>query len=287
MLPDYVSPEMIQTFIEAALQEDIGGGDHTSLACIPEDKRSKAILKIKDEGIIAGIDIAKIIFSIVDPTHIFKSLKADGDSVSYGEIAFEVEANTQAILKAERVVLNIMQRMSGIATMSNRFVFEVEDLPVKILDTRKTTPLLRFLEKWAVKLGGSENYRFGLYDRFMLKDNHIEACGGIEQAISQVKKYQKEKDLPLKITIEVKNLVELYKVLEVGGVDRIMFDNFEEPILSEGVAIVNKRYETEASGGIDINNVRSFAKTGVDYISCGALTHSYQSLDLSLKIVDN
>lgn len=286
MLPNYVSGEMIQTFIEAALQEDIGSGDHTSNACVPEGKRSKAILKIKDEGIIAGIEVAKVIFHVVDPSNVFTAIKSDGESVSYGEVAFEVEANTRAILKAERLILNIMQRMSGIATMSNRFVFEVEDLPVTILDTRKTTPLFRFLEKWAVKLGGSENYRYGLYDMIMIKDNHIKACGGIEEAIIKVKDYLKSNQLDLRITIEVKNLVELYKVLEVGGVNRIMFDNFDIPILSEGVAIVNKQFETEASGGININNVRAVAKTGVDFISCGALTHSYQSLDLSLKIVD-
>ncbi len=285
MLPNYITPELINTFIEAALKEDVGSGDHTSLACIPADKRDKAILKIKDEGIIAGIDMAQAIFKWVDPSHHFTRIMEDGDNVSYGDAAFEVEANTQAILKAERLVLNIMQRMSGIATMSNRFLFEVEDLPVKILDTRKTTPLIRFLEKWAVKLGGCENYRFGLYDRIMLKDNHIAASGGIPAAIDNIKKYLKEKQLDLKITIEVKNLVEIYQVLEAGGIDRIMFDNFDIPILKEGVAIVAKRYETEASGGITINNVREVAKTGVDYISSGALTHSYQSMDLSLKII--
>lgn len=285
MLPDYVTPEMINTFIEASLKEDIGSGDHTSLACIPADKRDKAILKIKDEGIIAGIEIAKAIFKIVDPSHNFTQILEDGDNVGYGDCAFEIEANTLAILKAERLVLNIMQRMSGIATMSNRFLFEVEDLHVKILDTRKTTPLNRFLEKWAVKLGGCENYRFGLYDRIILKDNHIAASGGIIPAINNVKKYLKEKQLDLKITVEVRNLVELYQIIEVGGVDRIMFDNFDIPILKEGVAIVAKRFETEASGGIDINNVREVAKTGVDYISSGALTHSFQSMDLSLKVV--
>jgi len=276
---------MLNSFIVAALKEDIGSGDHTSLACIPTDKRDKALLKIKDDGIIAGIEIAQAIFQIVDPTHHFTKIMEDGDNVSFGDAAFEVEANTLAILKAERLVLNIMQRMSGIATMSNRYLFEVEDLPVKILDTRKTTPLIRFLEKWAVKLGGCENYRFGLYDRIMLKDNHIAASGGIPAAIANIKKYLIDNKLDLKITIEVKNLVELYQVIEVDGIDRIMFDNFELPILKEGVAIVAKRFETEASGGITINNVREVAKSGVDYISSGALTHSIQSMDLSLKIV--
>ncbi len=285
MFPSYVTTERINWLIEQSLLEDVGSGDHTSLACIPATQNSHAVLKIKDEGIIAGVELAKSVLNAVDKNHVFVQHKNDGDNVSFGEIAFEVTANTHALLKAERVILNIMQRMSGIATMSNRFAFEVEDLPVTILDTRKTTPLLRFLEKWAVKLGGCENYRFGLYDWIMIKDNHVEASGGIQNAINNVHKYLKDNNLDLNITVEVRNLVELYQALEVGGFKRIMFDNFEIPLLEEAVAIVDERFETEASGGITINNVRNIAKTGVKYISSGALTHSFQSLDLSLKIV--
>ena len=276
--------ELIENFIISALKEDVGEGDHTSLACIPADKISKARLLVKDPGIIAGVDIARQVFANVDPTIKFDQFIEDGKAVSFGDIAFEVAGSTQAILKAERLVLNTMQRMSGIATLSNRYKFEVEDLPVTLLDTRKTTPLIRFLEKEAVKLGGCENYRDGLYDWIMIKDNHIDACGGIRQAIEKVAAYQKVNGLNLNVTIEVRNLVELYQVLEVGQVTRIMLDNFELPILVEAVAIVDKRFETEASGGVNLNTVRAVAKTGVDYISIGALTHSAISLDLSLKI---
>lgn len=277
--------EQIQDFIVRALREDVGEGDHTSLACIPADDRSTARLLVKDPGIIAGLAIAERIFRHVDPDAELKINTEDGRTMSYGDIAFEVTCNTQALLKAERLVLNTMQRMSGIATLSNRFVFEVEDMPVKILDTRKTTPNLRFIEKWAVRLGGCYNYRDGLYDRIMLKDNHIDACGGISAAIQQVTAYQKEKQLSLPVTIEVRNLVELYEVLGIGQVDRIMLDNFELPILAEAVAVVNKRFETEASGGVNIHTVRKIAQTGVNFISVGALTHSAVSLDLSLKVV--
>ncbi|WP_367391782.1 carboxylating nicotinate-nucleotide diphosphorylase [Lewinella sp. LCG006] len=277
--------EQIQDFITRALSEDVGEGDHTSLACIPANDRSTARLLVKDAGIIAGVAIAERVFRHVDPSAELKINIEDGKNMSYGDIAFEVTCNTQALLKAERLVLNTMQRMSGIATLSNRFVFEIEDLPVKILDTRKTTPNLRFIEKWAVRLGGCYNYRDGLYDRIMLKDNHIDACGGIREAIEQVTTYQKEKGLNLPITVEVRNLVELYEVMDVGQIDRIMLDNFELPILAEAVAVVNKRYETEASGGVNIHTVRKIAQTGVNFISVGALTHSAVSLDLSLKVV--
>ena len=277
---------LLTDFIARALQEDIGPGDHTSLACISADSRNRAKLLVKDPGIIAGIEVARRIFQQADPEANFQAHLEDGAAVSYGAIAFEVECNTRALLLAERLCLNTMQRMSGIATLSNRFHFEVEDLPVKILDTRKTTPLIRFLEKWAVRLGGCNNYRDGLYDWFMIKDNHIEACGGIAQAIERVHQYRIEKGLDhLGITVEVRNLVELYEALEAGHITRIMLDNFEIPLLKEAVAIVNQRFETEASGGITIHNVRKVALTGVDYISVGALTHSATSLDLSLKIV--
>ncbi len=276
----------LDEFIERALREDVGTGDHTSLACIPAESRSKAKLLVKDPGILAGIAVAERIFQKVDPQSDFQLYIEDGGDVAYGDVAFEVTCNTRALLLAERLVLNTMQRMSGIATLSNRFQFEVEDLPVKILDTRKTTPLIRFLEKWAVRLGGCTNYRDGLYDWFMIKDNHTDACGGIQAAIERVLQYRKTHGLEhLGITVEVRNLVELYEVLEIGGINRIMLDNFELPLLQEAVAIVNKSFETEASGGVTIHTVRKIAQTGVDFISVGALTHAATSLDLSLKIV--
>ena len=272
-------------FIKAGLEEDVREGDHTSLACIPKDARSKARLLVKDAGVIAGVELAEKAFKYADPTTEFQVLKSDGDSVNYGDVAFYVECNAQVLLKTERLVLNTMQRMSGIATLSNRFAFEVEDLPVKILDTRKTTPLIRFLEKWAVRIGGCTNYRDGLYDWIMIKDNHIDACGGIAKAIERVNEYLKANNLDLGITIEVRNLVELHEVLEVGNVTRIMLDNFDLPILKEAVLTINGRFETEASGGVTINTVRKIAQTGVDFISSGALTHSAQSLDMSLKVI--
>ena len=280
-----IDEKILDQFIVDALFEDVRDGDHTSLACIPEDARSRAKLLVKDAGVIAGLELAKAVFKKVDDTSTIKFFIEEGSSVSFGDIAFEVECNSQALLVAERSVLNTMQRMSGIASMSNRFAFEVEDLPVKVLDTRKTTPLLRFLEKWAVKLGGCTNYRYGLYDWIMIKDNHIDACGGIQQAIERVTEYQKEKGLDLSITVEVRNLNELDQVLEVGKVTRIMLDNFELPILERALEIIGDKFETEASGGVNINTIRKIAKTGVDYVSVGALTHSSQSLDLSLKVI--
>lgn len=282
---DTLKKEDLLTFIDRALEEDVRDGDHTSLACIPSDLRCKAKLLVKDSGVIAGLELAKMVFERVDPTAQLEYFNKDGDSVNYGDIAFKVDCNAQALLKAERLVLNSMQRMSGIATLSNRFAFEVEDLPVKILDTRKTTPLIRFLEKWAVRIGGCNNYRDGLYDWIMIKDNHTDAAGGIKPAIERVHAYLKEKGLDLGITVEVRNLMELHEVLDVGGITRIMFDNFDLPILQEAVLVVNGRFETEASGGITINTVRKVAKTGVQYISSGALTHSPQSMDMSLKVI--
>lgn len=280
-----ITEDYINDFIDRALIEDVQDGDHTSLACIPANARSKAKLLVKDDGVIAGIDLAQRIFKRVDPSSSISLFKKDGDAVRYGEIAYEVECNAQALLKAERLVLNAMQRMSGIATLSNRFKFEVEDLPVTVLDTRKTTPLLRFLEKWAVKVGGCTNYRYGLYDRIMIKDNHIDACGGIIEAIKEVNVYLQKNNLQLPITVEVRNLVELHKVLEIGMVDRIMLDNFEVPILKEAVQTIGDRFETEASGGVNIYTIREIAKTGVQFVSVGALTHSATSLDLSLKVI--
>jgi len=280
-----IDPQQLDKFITDALAEDVGTGDHTSLACIDPNSTSKAKLLVKDIGIIAGVELAEKIFLKVDPKAKIERLIEDGSDIHYGDIAFYVECNTQALLKAERLVLNTMQRMSGIATLSSRFAFEIADTKTKVLDTRKTTPLLRFLEKWAVKIGGCHNYRIGLYDWIMLKDNHIDACGGIKNAIHKTNQYLKNNNLDLNITIEVRNLVELYEVLEVGQVNRIMLDNFEIPLLAEAVAIVNNRFETEASGGVTLQSVRNIAMTGVDYISSGALTHSAGSLDLSLKLV--
>jgi len=276
----------LEKFVERALQEDVGEGDHTSQACIPEQAVSKARLLVKEPGRIAGVAVAAFILKKVDNTAIITTHIKDGSDVEIEDIVFEVEANTQSLLLAERLLLNTMQRMSGIATLSNRYHFEVEDLPVTILDTRKTTPLIRFLEKWAVRLGGCTNYRDGLYDRIMIKDNHIEASGGIGAAIKLVQAYLKEQQLELPITIEVRNLVELHEVLRIGQVDRIMLDNFELPLLKEAVATVDKQFETEASGGVNIHTVRQIAMTGVDFISVGALTHSAVSLDMSLKIFD-
>lgn len=280
-----IAQEQINHFITDALAEDIGSGDHTSNACIPEGAIDEAQLLVKDIGIIAGVALAEQIFRTLDPETVFETLIPDGSEVKEGDVAFRVKAKARAILKGERLALNAMQRMSGIATLSNRFATEVEGIDVKILDTRKTTPLLRFLEKWAVRIGGCTNYRDGLYDWIMIKDNHIDACGSVEKAIQQVHSYLKENKLDLGITVEVRNLVELHETLRVGGITRIMLDNFELPLLQEAIHTIGKRFESEASGGITLQNVRRVAETGVDYISVGALTHSAGSLDISLKIV--
>jgi nicotinate-nucleotide pyrophosphorylase (carboxylating) len=285
MRPQQISDAQINEFITAALYEDVRTGDHTALACIAPASRSKAVLKVKDYGVLAGIELAEKIFRQVDPSSVIHLNNKDGDDVLFGQVAFEVECNTRALLQAERLVLNTMQRMSGIATLSSRFAFEIGDLPCKVLDTRKTTPLIRFLEKWAVKIGGCENYRWGLYDWIMLKDNHVDACGGIRPALEKVAAYQKANGLDLGVTLEVRNLVEVEEALAVGGFTRIMFDNFDLSILVEAVAHVGKRYETEASGGVTLNTVRKYAQTGVDFVSAGMLTHTAQPLDLSLKVV--
>lgn len=282
--PDY---DYLNQFIEQALWEDVRTGDITALACIPADKRDKAILKVKANGVLAGVELAQLIFKKVDASSSIKLFKQDGDAMAYGDIAFEVECNTQALLQAERLVLNTMQRMSGIATMSRQYADAVKDLPVKILDTRKTTPLIRHLEKWAVKIGGCENYRIGLYDWFMIKDNHTDACGSITKAIQKIQEYKATnpsvKDYNL--TVEVRNLAELQEAIDAGHITRIMLDNFDLDKMREAVKIVNGRYEVEASGGINMNTLRDVALTGVNYISSGALTHSVVSLDLSLKVV--
>ena len=278
--------DWLDDFIVRAMAEDVGDGDHTSQACIPEDAVSRAQLLVKDPGVIAGIEVARRVLLHADPNAKIDLFLSDGAAVNYGDIAFKVTANTRALLRAERLLLNTMQRMSGIATLANRYLFEVEDLPVKILDTRKTTPLLRPLEKWAVRLGGCHNYRDGLYDWIMIKDNHVEAAGGIRPAIERVHAYLKRTGRDLNITVEVRNLVEMTQALEAGGITRIMFDNFEVPLLREAVAHVNGRFQTEASGGINLHTIRKYAQTGVEYISVGALTHSAVALDLSLKIID-
>jgi len=277
--------KMLDSFIRLGLAEDVGEGDHTSMACIRSTRVSKAKLLVKDDGVISGVEVARRIFKEVAPAADFESHISDGSLVKPGDVAFHVTCPTRALLMAERLALNAMQRMSGIATVASLYAQEVEGLPVKILDTRKTTPGIRFLEKQAVLHGGCYNYRSGLYDWIMIKDNHIEACGDINLAIDRVHEYLNKTGKDLKITIEVRNLVELQKVLDHGGVTRIMMDNFELAILSEGVALVNKRFETEASGGITLHNVRAFAETGVDFISSGALTHSAGTLDMSLKII--
>jgi nicotinate-nucleotide pyrophosphorylase (carboxylating) len=275
----------VKNFIVAALAEDVGSGDHTSNACIAPNSISKAKLLVKDIGVLAGVDLAEEIFKHVDPQCTFDRMLNDGVDIDHGDIAFFVTCNTRALLQAERLVLNTMQRMSGIATLSSRFAVEVEGLAVKILDTRKTTPLIRFIEKWAVAIGGCTNYRDGLYDWIMIKDNHVDACGSHAKAIAKVQTYLKDHDLDLGITVEVRNLVELHEVLAQGGVTRIMLDNFEVPLLREAIATIQRQYETEASGGITLQNVRTYAETGVDFISVGALTHSSGTLDLSLKVV--
>lgn len=270
-------------FIRASFLEDVGEGDHTSLATIPTGTISKAKLLIKEQGILAGMDIAKDIMSLPEINLKGEFLLNDGDKVNSGDIAFYVEGNAHSILKAERLLLNIMQRMSGIATITNKYVQEIAGTNTKLLDTRKTTPLLRMLEKQAVKIGGGYNHRFGLYDMILIKDNHVDYAGGIVPAIENTIQYLKKNNLNLKIEIETRNLSELQEVLDRGGVDRIMLDNYKTNDLKIAVQKVNHRFETEASGGITLTNIREYALTGVDFISVGALTHSVKSLDISLK----
>ncbi|HOZ50212.1 MAG TPA: carboxylating nicotinate-nucleotide diphosphorylase [Chitinophagaceae bacterium] len=272
-------------FIKTALEEDVRDGDHSTLACIPKEEMGKAVLKVKEEGIIAGIEIAKQIFSLVEPESEFIQVLNDGDRVNYGQIAFEVKASVHTILKVERLVLNIMQRMSGIATLTNAFVEKIKDYPTKILDTRKTTPNFRWFEKRAVVIGGGLNHRFGLYDMIMLKDNHIDYCGGIEKAIDKTNEYLKRKHLNLKIEVETRSIDDVKRVIAHGGVDRIMLDNFKPDQIVEALALINKQFETEASGGITLDTIADFAATGVDFISAGAIIHHAVSMDLSLKAV--
>ena len=273
----------IDEIIENALLEDIGDGDHTSLSCIPNGSSGKAKLLVKEEGIIAGIEIARKVFEKVDKSIKFNQLLNDGNKVKPGDIVFTVEGNPVSLLSSERLALNFLQRMSGIATKTHQMVKLLDGLNTKLLDTRKTTPNLRLLEKMAVKIGGGENHRFGLYDMIMIKDNHVDFSGGIKNAITKVTKYLKSKNKNLKIEIEVRNFDELNEVLAIGGIHRIMLDNFTPENLKKAVGIINGHYETEASGGITESSLRQYAETGVDYISVGSLTHHIKSLDLSLK----
>jgi len=273
----------LELIIDNAIREDIGDGDHSSLACIPEEETGQAQLLVKDDGILAGTDFAEMVFHRIDPTLKIKKRILDGQYVRYGDVAFIVEGKSRSILMAERIVLNAIQRMSAIATKTNRYVKILEDTNTKILDTRKTTPGIRALEKWAVKIGGGNNHRFGLYDMIMLKDNHIDFAGGIKQAILKTNDYLAKNNLSLRIEIETRNLEEVKQVLSIGKIHRIMLDNFSFEDLKEAVKLVDGKYETEASGGITEKTLIKYAQCGVDYISSGALTHSVSNMDFSLK----
>jgi nicotinate-nucleotide pyrophosphorylase (carboxylating) len=272
-------------FLQRAFAEDIGDGDHTTLSCIPADAMGKSRLIIKEPGVVAGVEVAREVFHYFDPELKVTVFIEDGSEVKYGDIVFEVEGRVQSLLQTERLMLNIMQRMSGVATTTRKYMKELEGTKTRVLDTRKTTPGMRLLEKEAVKLGGGVNHRIGLYDMILLKDNHVDFAGGIENAINRAKSYLKEKGKDLKIEIEVRSLDELEQVMKVGGVDRIMLDNFDPVTTKEAVTRINGRYETESSGGITFTTLRQYAECGVDYISVGALTHSVKSLDISFKAV--
>ncbi|MGZ3750023.1 MAG: carboxylating nicotinate-nucleotide diphosphorylase [Mucilaginibacter sp.] len=275
--------QLIHQFIANALAEDVGDGDHTSLATIPDGTIGKARLLVKDFGILAGVELAVEIFKQVDSGLNVNVFLNDGAEIKPKDVAFEVEGDAQSILKAERLVLNCMQRMSGIATKTHEIVDLLKDTNTKVLDTRKTTPGFRYLEKWAVRIGGGVNHRFGLYDMILIKDNHVDYSGGIRQAIENTHRYLQKLNKKLAIEIEVRNLDELEQVLQTGGVNRILLDNFNFNDLCQAVNIIEGRYITEASGGVTIDTIRQYAECGVDYISVGALTHSVKSLDLSLK----
>jgi nicotinate-nucleotide pyrophosphorylase (carboxylating) len=275
----------LREFILRILAEDVGDGDHSSLACISEKATGKAKLLIKEQGVLAGIKVAHEIFSSIDNDLKFEILLEDGTSVVPGDIAFMISGRQQSILKAERLVLNIMQRMSGIATSTHEYVSQLEGLKTRILDTRKTSPGFRFLEKEAVRIGGGMNHRMGLYDMIMLKDNHIDYAGGIEKAILMTRDYLKNNNMNLKVEIEARNLEDVKKIISAGGVDRIMLDNFSIAETLAAVKEISGKYETESSGGITLSTVRSYAECGVDYISVGALTHHVKSMDMSLKAI--
>ena len=275
----------LQLIVRNGIREDVGEGDHSSLACIPEDAYGQAKLLVKEEGILAGVEFAKMIFHEVDPDLKMEVFLKDGDPVGPGDVAFFVTGRSQSILKAERLVLNAMQRMSAIATKTHRFVQVLKGTGTRILDTRKTSPGLRAIEKWAVKIGGGVNHRFALYDMIMLKDNHIDFAGGVDQAIEKTKSYLREKGLDLKIIVEARNLEEIEQILRHDGIYRILIDNFSYEDTERAVALIGGRCQTESSGGITLKTARKYAECGVDFISSGALTHSVYNMDLSLKAV--
>lgn len=280
----YLSEITINSFIRLALSEDVGEGDHSSLSCIPKDNVSTAILLAKADGVIAGISLAERIFLMVDESLKFDTKTRDGKKIIKGEIIMEISGNSRSILKAERLVLNCMQRMSGIATLTNQYVQAIAGTKAKILDTRKTTPNFRPFEKWAVIIGGGQNHRYNLADMIMLKDNHIDCAGGIQQAVANVNAYKKEKNLLIGVEVETRDLEEVKQLLTCDGVQRIMLDNMTNEQMTEAVALIGDQMEIEASGGITLETIKGVAETGVDFISVGALTHSYTSLDLSLII---
>lgn len=283
MISDTQFDRELQVVIENAIREDVGPGDYSSLACIPETAQGKAKLLVKQDGIIAGVAFAKLVFEFVDPKLIVETFIEDGTTVKNGDVVFHVSGSSQSILKSERVVLNAMQRMSAIATKTQYFVNLLDGTKTKILDTRKTTPGFRVCEKWAVKIGGGENHRFALYDMIMLKDNHNDFAGGITLAIAKTKKYLEEHNLDLKIIVEARNLAEIKEILESEGVFRILIDNFNFEDTKKAVELIGSKCFTESSGNINENTIRSYAECGVDYISSGALTHSVYNMDLSLK----
>lgn len=283
MRPPYVTSELLNDFIDRAFQEDLGDGDHSTLASIPADAEKSAYLLMKESGVIAGMDLAPLIFHKLDPNMTIEPLVKDGEEVKKGDIILKLKGKVRAILSGERLLLNCMQRMSGIATKTAYLNTLIKGTSARLLDTRKTTPNMRMLEKWAVIIGGGVNHRYGLYDMVMLKDNHVDFAGGIEKAVHSTQEYLKAKGLKLKIEVETRNLDEVQQALDAGGVDRIMLDNMSNEDMRAAVELIAKRSETEASGGITEKTIRSVAKTGVDYISVGALTHSIKSLDISLK----
>jgi len=279
--------ERLYNLIDIALEEDVGDGDHSTLSCIPADAKGTAVLKIKQDGVLAGLEVAREIFSYKEPSSHFRAFKNDGDEIKTGEIAFQIQASVHNILKCERFVLNCMQRMSGIATLTKQYTDKLQGYKTKVLDTRKTTPNFRLLEKEAVKIGGGFNHRFGLYDMIMLKDNHIDYCGSLEKAIERAYDYVQTSKPALKIEVEARTIDDVKKIVSVGKekVFRVMLDNFIPGQIRKALKIINGKFETEASGGINLDNIEKYAKTGVDYISVGALIHQAKSLDLSLKAI--
>jgi nicotinate-nucleotide pyrophosphorylase (carboxylating) len=283
MIPNY--NELLHHLIKNALQEDIGEGDHSTLSVIPSGAKGKAVLKIKEDGILAGVDVARKIIEYLEPSATFTPLKKDGDVMKAGEKAFEAEAKIHTILQAERLLLNCMQRMSGIATLTQKYVQQLKGFNTRLLDTRKTTPNFRLLEKEAVRIGGGYNHRFGLFDMIMLKDNHIDYCGSVEEAVNRAWNYVQVVKPGLKIEVETRTLDDVEKVLSTGKANRIMLDNFTPELLAKAVKLINGATETEASGGINLDNIKAYAQTGVDFISTGALIHQARSLDLSFKAI--